>query len=92
MVYLRFNNKISMQHSRLNHIQRYIIIQNIVREKYDPDVTTYAGIWRKYVYPIYPMSYHRFIEVINMAHLNELLAIEKQRIEEKRSGNQLALF
>lgn len=84
-----------MQYSRVNHIQRYIIIQNIVRDKYDPDVTTYAGIWRKYVNPIYPMTYHRFIEIINMPHLNEQLSDEMRHTEEKKNGvsdNQLALF
>ncbi len=84
-----------MQYSRVNHIQRYIIIQNIVKERYDPDVTTYAGIWRKYVNPVYPMCYKRFIEIINMSHLKEQLAEELRNAENKRNGvteNQLKLF
>ena len=84
-----------MGYSRINHIQRYINIQDIVREHYDPDVTTYAGIWRKYVVPIYPMTYKRFIEIINMPKLKEQFAEERARQNVKRTPvyrNQLDLF
>ena len=84
-----------MGYSRINHIQRYINIQDIVREHYDPDVTTYAGIWRKYVVPIYPMTYKRFIEIINMPKLKEQLAEERAQQNVKRPPvyrSQLDLF
>lgn len=85
-----------MEYNRANHIQRYINIQDIVREHYDPDVTTYAGIWRKYVYPVYPMTYKRFIEIINMPRLREQLAaeLERKRVREMEpvDENQLELF
>lgn len=64
-------------------------------DHYEPDITTYSGIWRKYVNPIYPMTYKRFIEIINMPHLKERLSEELQRRENKRnwvSDNQLSLF
>lgn len=84
-----------MEYNRANHIQRYINIQDIVREHYDPDVTTYTGIWRKYVCPVYPMTYKRFIEIINMPRLREQLAVELERQNAKRNpvdANQLDLF
>lgn len=84
-----------MRYSRVNHLQRYIIIQKIVMDRYEPDVTTYSGIWRKYVNPVYPMTYKRFIEIINMPRLKEQLAEELQRSDDKHNGatkDQLSLF
>lgn len=72
-------------------MQRYINIQRIVMEHYDPDVTTYAGIWRKYVNPVYPMTYKRFIEIINMPRLKEQLA-EERALQNPVIANQLDLF
>lgn len=80
-----------MKYSRANHLQRYINIQRIVMEHYDPDVTTYAGIWRKYVNPVYPMTYKRFIEIINMPRLKEQLADERA-LQNPVIANQLDLF
>lgn len=80
-----------MGYNRANHIQRYINIQQIVLDHYDPDVSTYAGVWRKYVYPIYPMTYKRFIEIINMPRLKVLLAEERAK-KNPVAANQLDLF
>ena len=71
--------------------QRYINVQQIVMDHYDPDVTTYAGIWRKYVLPVYPMTYKRFIEIINMPRLKEQLAVERAK-KNPVAANQLDLF
>ena len=83
--------KTSMEYNRANHIQRYINVQQIVMDHYDPDVTTYAGIWRKYVLPVYPMTYKRFIEIINMPRLKEQLAVERAK-KNPVFANQLDLF
>lgn len=80
-----------MGYNRANHLQRYIKIQDIVRKHYDPNVTTYAGIWRKYVIPIYPITYKRFMEIINMPRLKEQLA-EEQKKHNPILNNQLDLF
>jgi len=64
-------------------------------DRYEPDVTTYSGIRRKYVNPIYPMTYKRVIEIINMPRLKEQLAEELQRSDDKHNvtnKNQLLLF
>lgn len=80
-----------MKYSRINHIKRYLKIQEIVKEKYDPDLMTYAKFFRQHIYPIYPMSYHRFITIINMSGLKKEL--EKEISEQKgKSDNQLTLF
>ena len=69
------------------------MIQNIVNEKFDPDVTTYAGVWRKYINPIYPMSYKRFLEIINMTGLKKELRDELARQAVKQTAkNQILLF
>lgn len=90
-VFLQRCNQKTMEYSRANHIQRYINIQQIVLDHYDPDVTTYAGIWRKYVLPVYPMTYKRFIEIINMPRLKEQLAVERAK-KNPVIANQLDLF
>lgn len=84
-----------MKHSRVNHLKRYINIQKIVADHYVPGVSTYSGIWRMYINPIYPMTYKRFIEIINMSRLHEQLAEELAQKGEQANDvtdNQLELF
>lgn len=50
-----------------NHLKKVKLVQDIVQQNYIEGVTTYKGIWRKYVNPIYPMCYHTFINYINTA-------------------------
>lgn len=80
------------KYSRINHLQRYIKIQEIVQEHYEPEISTYSGVWRKYVNPIYPMSYKRFIEIINMTGLHTALEEERKRLEDKENKKQLSIF
>lgn len=48
-----------------NHYRKVKLVQDIVQQHYIDGVTSYKGIWRKYVNPVYPMCYHTFISYIN---------------------------
>lgn len=54
-----------MGFNRKNLNRKILLVQNIVQENFIEGVTTYKGIFEKYVNPIYPMSYETFIKYIN---------------------------
>jgi len=76
-----------MAYNRLNRLKYYKNVLEIVEKHYFPGVTTYAGIWRKYVDPIYPMSYDKFMDIVNYPNLNDEIAKEM-----KKSGKQETEF
>lgn len=45
--------------------KRIALVQELVQKHYIEGVTTYKGIFLKYVNPIYPMSYETFLKYIN---------------------------
>ncbi|MGI6078050.1 MAG: hypothetical protein ACOXZH_00165 [Bacteroidales bacterium] len=85
--------------ARINKLRYYKIIVDIVKAHYVPGLTTYAGVWREFVYPFYPMSYQTFMRIIAYPKLN--LELEELERKEKEAGqprmnptpkNQLDLF
>ncbi len=54
-----------MAYNKENQIRKIILVMEIVQEHFEPEITTYKGIWRKYVKPRYPMAYSTFIKYIN---------------------------
>ena len=84
--------------TRINKLRYYKIIVDIVKVHYVPGLTTYAGVWREFVYPFYPMSYVTFMRIVNYPQLNaELETLEsKAIIKPPRMSpipkNQLDLF
>lgn len=55
-----------MAYRRDNLLLYYKKVADFVRENYDPDTMTYAGFWRRHVFPRWPMSYNTFLKIINM--------------------------
>lgn len=67
--------------TRINKLRYYKIIVDIVKTHYVPGLTTYAGVWREFVYPFYPMSYVTFMRIVNYPNLNtELKILEFEEI------------
>lgn len=67
--------------TRINKLRYYKIIVDIVKTHYVPGLTTYAGVWREFVYPFYPMSYVTFMRIVNYPQLNaELKILESEEI------------
>ena len=62
-----------MAYNRRNRIKSYMLVAEIVKAHYEEGVTTYRGIWRKYVNPVYPMSYSQFMKIVNMPNLQREL-------------------
>ena len=58
-----------MAYNNRNKLIMYQRISDIVKAHYITGVTTYKGIWREYVYPVYPISYNTFLQIINTGGL-----------------------
>lgn len=90
--------KTDMARNRLNHLLYCKKVVEIVNEHYEEGWTTYAAVWRRYVNPVYPMSYATFIKIINMPSLEKQIeeaesqaaSAEARRLTTSRK--QLSLF
>lgn len=80
-----------MAYNRVNILRHYLGIINLTREHYDPDVTTYKGVWRKYIYPQYHLSYQRYLDILAIPVEKELEEEEKKHGRRKDPA-QLSLF
>ena len=54
-----------MAYCKCNKMKRIVLIMDIVQKHYVDGVTTYKGIFEKYVKPVYPMSYGTFMKYVN---------------------------
>jgi hypothetical protein len=66
--------------NRLNYLLRCKKIIDIVNANYE-EHTTYAKIYRIFVYPVYPMSYKSFMKIINMNGINRQIEELKLNVE-----------
>lgn len=76
-----------MAYNHKNKLLLYQKIVDIVNERYEDGITTYKGIWSKYVYPVYPISYGKFLEILNTPNLQK-----KIQEESARCNKQIPLF
>jgi hypothetical protein len=58
-----------MSYNSRNKLIFYKKIQQIVQEHYEEGLTTYKGIFYKYVEPVYPMTYQTFMKIISEGNL-----------------------
>lgn len=58
-----------MAYNNRNRLLMYKKVLEIVEKHYEAGVTTYAGVWRKHVYPVYPVSYQTFLKIVNLPSL-----------------------
>jgi hypothetical protein len=61
----------------------YKNVINIVNEHYREGDISYAAVFRKYIFPVYPMGYHTFMKIVNMPGLDLKLEEEKRKINYK---------
>jgi len=69
-----------------NKLLFYKKVVDLVNKHFIPDITTYAGIWRRYIKPAYPMSYRTFMKIMAMPvdrMLKELEEEENTNVEPK---------
>ena len=87
-----------MAYNRINKLLMYKNIVAIVKEHYEEGYSTYKGIWEKYVNPVYPISYQRFITIINTPSIDRMIQCECDRLGrdnmhvKKEDKRQLKLF
>jgi len=67
-------------YNNINKLLKYKKIIDIVNKHYRSGITTYAGIFREHVEPVYPMCYRTFMTIINMPNIDKQIEIEKERI------------
>ena len=90
--------KTRMARNRLNYLLHCKKVVDIVNQHYEEGWTTYAAVWRKYVNPVYPMSYATFIKIINMPGIDrqieeaERMAASERNRRLVTSRCQLSLF
>lgn len=51
--------------TRKNTLRMYKLVQELTQKHYEEGVTTYKGIFDKYIKPVYPMHYQTYIKIIN---------------------------
>jgi len=72
-------------YNRLNYLKRCKIIIDIVNAHYKVGYTTYAGIYRTFVDPFYPMSYNSFMRIVNMPNIDKQINEELKRTQKETS-------
>lgn len=83
----RTKNLYTMSYNRINKLKMYQKIQEITLREYEQGFTTYKGVWKKFIYPVFFISYKHYLNILAEGSLEE--RIEK---EEKRTGKQMELF
>lgn len=81
-----------MAYNRVNLLRRYLAIVEETNRHYDPDVTTYKGVWRKYIYPKFHLSYQRYMVIVGTPNLEGMLEAEEKAHGKVTNLGQLKLF
>lgn len=71
--------------TNLNKLRRYKLILELYNKHKTPDIPT-AVIWRKYIYPIYPISRTTLYEILGTQVNKELAKVEAEK------AKQMSLF
>jgi hypothetical protein len=66
-------------YNKINYLKQCKIIIGIVNTHYKEGYTTYAGIFRTFVEPFYPMCYSSFMKMVNMPNVDKQLKEELER-------------
>ncbi|STZ48149.1 Uncharacterised protein [Myroides odoratimimus] len=69
---------------RLNKLRRYKLILDLYNQHKTEDIPLVV-VWRKYIYPVYPISRSTLYEILGTAVVKELAKVEAEK-------GQLTLF
>lgn len=88
-----------MAYNKINKLRTYKRIIDLTNTRYEPGITTYKGVWRKHIYPVYPISYAAYMKIMAMPNIERQLAEEEARLgrepeqpQPRQPANQLSLF
>ncbi|MBQ0112470.1 MAG: hypothetical protein KBT03_04995 [Bacteroidales bacterium] len=62
--------------SKRNKLKYWQNVQRLALEHYEEGITTWSGIYEKYIYPVYPMSYGTFLRILGEGQLIERIKDE----------------
>ncbi len=84
-----------MAYNRINKLMMYKNVVEIVK-KYYREGMSYKYVWEKHVNPVYPMSYQRFIIIVNTPNIDRAIQLEAEKvgrtINNEEDKRQLKLF
>lgn len=69
-----------MAYNQLNKLRMYSNIIDLAMKHYEVGITHWKGIWKKHIYPVYPISYSQFMKILSEPRL----AIRIREAEEKQ--------
>lgn len=72
-----------MPYNNFHKLAYYKKVVELTEQHFEPGVSTYSGIWKKYINPIYPMSYPQYIRILGMPNLNAQYEQAKKEQEER---------
>lgn len=52
----------------------YQRVVEIIKAHYVPGLTTYRGVWREFVFPVYPMTYTKMMRIVGYENLQGEIA------------------
>ena len=78
-----------MAYNHVNKLLTYQKVIEIVNANYEEGYTTYAAVWRKHVNPVYPMSYQKFIQIINYPNIDKAIKQECERVGKDVPGKKV---
>lgn len=81
-----------MAYNRVNKLRMYKLIVELTKQHYVPELTTYKGVWRTYIYPVYPISYSHYMTILGTPNLEHLLDQEERRHGRYSDPAQGSLF
>lgn len=68
---------------KLNKLRRYQLILDLYNKYKTEDIPT-TVVWRKYIYPVYPISRTTLYEILATPVKKELYAIEQTKAQQTR--------
>jgi len=88
-----------MAYNPLNKLLHYRDVVKLAQKHLVPGISTYAGVHRTYIYPVYKMEYKTFMKIMNFKYLEKQIKEELKKQgktdpseENHIAKNQLPLF
>lgn len=77
-----------------NYLRRVKAVQDIVREHYEPGRLDrcYSEVWRRWVYPQYPMSQRTFYRLLKIDLRREQTKMQEAKSKPPQADYSFSLF
>jgi hypothetical protein len=75
-------SKMRIDYKKLYQLKRYKKVIEIVKQNQN-NTTTMKGLWKKYVFPVYPMGYKTFLRILEEGNIDKQIAEIERKIKNK---------